>query len=67
MRRKCEFCGEEIEEDELFCKGCGNPINNSKEVKDAVIDNKKENNNFVAVIIIILLILIIIGGFFLIK
>ena len=36
--RKCEFCGKQISKSDIFCKSCGNKVNELDEVKDAIID-----------------------------
>ena len=63
-KKKCELCGKTIDEGDIFCKGCGNPIKDDEEVKEAVIDKKKESSTFYIVVIIILLLLIIGFGLF---
>ena len=58
-KRKCEFCGEKLNKDDVFCKNCGNEIRNEDVVKDAIIEDPNKNNTFILSIIVMLLIFII--------
>ena len=65
--RKCEFCGKQISKRDIFCKSCGNKVNELDEVKDAIIDEghvRKENSTFILVIIVTLLLVIVSFGLY---
>ncbi len=65
--RKCEFCGKQISKSDIFCKSCGNKVNELDEVKDAIIDEghvRKENSTFILVIIVTLLLVIVSFGLY---
>lgn len=64
-KRKCEFCGNTLDNGDAFCKGCGNPVKNNEEVVEAVVEgNKKESSTFWIVLIILILVVIICFGLF---
>ena len=69
--KKCEFCGEPISKDDIFCKGCGAKVNKKEVIKDAVIEGEKNsfnNTNFImGIIVIILILMVLLGLFFIIK
>lgn len=71
MRRKCEFCGEIIEKDDLFCKSCGNEVKYDNVVEDAVIEDpnkKKQDSTFIlSVVVLLLLIIVSLGAYYLLK
>ena len=66
MKKKiCEFCGEPLNKNDIFCRGCGAKIDNNEEVKDAVIEGEKsKNTTFITSIIVLLLLVIVIAGLF---
>ena len=61
----CQFCGERIDKNDIFCKGCGAKIEKDEEVKDAIIENdksKKDTKYLWSMIILLLLAIVIISG-----
>ncbi len=61
----CKFCGEKLDNSDIFCKGCGAKIEKDEEIIDAVISNdksKKDTKYLWFMIILLLLAIAIISG-----
>ena len=61
----CQFCGEKIDKNDIFCKGCGAKVEKDEEVVDAIIEKdktKKDTKYLWSMIILLLLAIIIISG-----
>ena len=60
-KRFCESCGKELEDNSLFCTGCGAKVVNKEKKKEDVPTNKKSSKKgtIIAIIILILIALIL--------
>ena len=64
--RYCDLCGEKLDPNDKFCKGCGNVNIKDKDAPDAIIEDPKGgsttptvNNNLVIALLTILAIVIV--------
>lgn len=57
----CQFCGETIDKNDIFCKGCGAKVEKNEEIKDAVIinDNTSKKDTLFLLVFVLFLLLII--------
>lgn len=68
--RYCDLCGERLDANDKFCKGCGNVNIKDKDAPDAIIEDPKGGSNTTHevnnnLIIALLTILAIVIAFFL--
>ena len=67
-KKKCPFCAEEVMQEALKCKHCGELFDNDKMGVDATLEKVgKKTFSFIGRVILYIFILMIIGVWFILK
>ena len=65
-KKVCQFCGEDINKSDIFCKGCGAKLPKDEVIMDAIIDKdnttKKDTNYLLYLLVILLIIILVVTG-----